>query len=124
MPMERDRYPADWEAVAFQVKAAANRHCQDCGRPCRRPDESWLDFALRVRTTRLSECPLVEEIAFYPVRFILTTAHLDQNPANNAPSNLKALCSGCHLRHDAPFRAANRMAKRERQGQLRLEVGV
>ena len=31
-------------------------------------------------------------------------AHLDQQPENNHPNNLKALCQKCHLKHDAPYR--------------------
>jgi hypothetical protein len=56
-------------------------------------------------------------------RFILTVAHMDQNPGNNAPENLAALCAPCHLKHDRPFRQFNRMAKRERRGQLNLFQG-
>lgn len=53
---------------------------------------------------------------------LLTVAHLDQNPRNNHPSNLKALCSVCHLNHDRPFRKANRKRKLERLGQLALRI--
>jgi 5-methylcytosine-specific restriction endonuclease McrA len=31
---------------------------------------------------------------------VLAAAHLDHNPTNNRPSNLKALCQRCHLLHD------------------------
>ncbi|MEM9670703.1 MAG: hypothetical protein AAF950_17445 [Pseudomonadota bacterium] len=31
---------------------------------------------------------------------MLATAHLDHDPGNNRPGNLKALCQRCHLRHD------------------------
>jgi hypothetical protein len=50
----------------------------------------------------------------------VTVAHLDQDPSNNDPDNLKALCSVCHLEHDRPFRVHNMMRKRERSGQLHL----
>ena len=33
----------------------------------------------------------------------LTLAHLDQNPNNNNPDNLKVLCSSHHIRFDQPF---------------------
>ncbi len=35
---------------------------------------------------------------------VLSVAHLDQYPENNAYSNLAALCQKCHLDHDEPFR--------------------
>lgn len=38
---------------------------------------------------------------------VLTVAHLDQNPANNDDSNLRALCQRCHNRVDQPHRQVN-----------------
>lgn len=40
-------------------------------------------------------------------KIVLTIAHLDQDPTNNADENLAALCQRCHNRHDAPHRAKN-----------------
>jgi 5-methylcytosine-specific restriction endonuclease McrA len=34
------------------------------------------------------------------VRIILTVAHLDHQPENCAPENLKAWCQRCHNRYD------------------------
>jgi hypothetical protein len=39
---------------------------------------------------------------------VLATAHLDHNPANNRPRNLKSLCQRCHLIHDRPPHLARR----------------
>ena len=33
---------------------------------------------------------------------VLATAHLDQDPGNNALRNLAALCQRCELAHDRP----------------------
>ena len=33
-------------------------------------------------------------------RVVLATAHLDHDPTNNRPGNLKALCQRCHMLHD------------------------
>lgn len=38
---------------------------------------------------------------------VLTIAHLDHDPTNNDPSNLRALCQRCHNRHDRAHRQAN-----------------
>lgn len=127
MPMERDRYPADWEAIALQVKEAADWKCQDCGRECRKSGESLYDFIERIQGCNHPSLDWVNQTAVsaicnHPQRWTLTVAHLDQDPGNNDPGNLRALCSGCHLRHDAPFRRANAYAKRERRGQLTLEA--
>lgn len=132
MPMDKSRYPRDWAAIALSIKTAADWTCQQCGRPCFKPGEDSFDFEERLQSSaewekwldQLLDEEITEEHGVVwvprPGRFILTVAHLDQNPANNAPSNLKALCSVCHLRHDAPFRKANSQAKRERQGQLNV----
>lgn len=132
MPMNRSLYPKNWNAIARQIKSAADWTCQNCDRPCRKPDEDWQSLALRAMSEGwgqdLWEEEEDEEFGFYEGnkfgRFVLTVAHLDHNPANNDPSNLKALCSVCHLRHDAPHHAnsrrANRKRKLEQAGQLRL----
>ncbi len=39
MPMEKNRYPADWKKIAFAVKQAAGWRCQQCGKQCRKPGE-------------------------------------------------------------------------------------
>jgi hypothetical protein len=39
---------------------------------------------------------------------VLTTAHLDHDPAHNDDANLAALCCRCHLEHDRPHHLANR----------------
>lgn len=118
MPMDRSRYPDNWEEIAFEVKSEANWMCADCGRPCRPPGQSWPEFAFYV-----AELGYWKDLD-HPQRFTLTVAHLDQNPSNNDPANLRSLCAGCHLRHDAPYREANRQAKRERAGQLPLLGGA
>lgn len=122
MPMDRSRYPQNWPEIAHQIKEAANWHCEDCNRPCRRPGESWIDFVMELlrsggtdgwyaQTCEEEEGVIVEKVQ----RFTLTVAHLNQDPGDNSPSNLRAFCSVCHLKHDAPFRQYNRMAKLERK---------
>ena len=100
MPMQRDLYPADWEDIAFNVKDSAGWRCEVCGKRCRASGEP---FDTHKRT--------------------LTVAHLDHNPANCAPGNLKAMCAPCHLAYDAPHHAQSARATRDaRMGQLRMEL--
>ena len=77
MLRRRALYPADWPEIAHAIKAAAHWTCRECGQVCYRPGE-------RVRDRRR----------------VLTVAHLDRDPAHNAPENLKALCVVCHLNYD------------------------
>ena len=98
MPMQIERYPEDWDAIAFVVKDAADWQCQECNMQCRRPGEP---FDTHRRT--------------------LTCAHIwPENHAPDAPVVcVAALCSRCHLRFDASRKAAQRR-QRARQHQLRL----
>jgi hypothetical protein len=45
-------------------------------------------------------------------KVVLTISHLDHNPQNNAPENLRALCQACHLSHDRHEHAENRRLRR------------
>lgn len=90
MPMERARYPAEWERIAFAVKERADWVCQKCGKQCRRPGEP---FDTHRRT--------------------LTVAHLNHVPEDVADDNLMALCAPCHLRYDAKHHAETRRERKE-----------
>jgi hypothetical protein len=55
------------------------------------------------------------EVPLYPQRFCLTVAHLDQDPGNNDPANLRALCApaicGTIVRTSPPMPTPNANAK-------------
>lgn len=57
-------------------------------------------------------------------RVVLSVAHLDQDPHNNAPANLLALCQRCHIVHDRGqhrrTRIAGDWARRVERGQMLL----
>jgi hypothetical protein len=40
MPMQRDLYPEDWEAIATRIKEAVEWTCEDCGKRCCRTGEA------------------------------------------------------------------------------------
>jgi hypothetical protein len=127
MPMEWERYATDWKLIAKQIKEDSDWQCHTCGKPCRKPKEKIKDFEARIGsawTKALVEIvcddALGVVVRYKPQRFLLTVAHLDQNPDNNDPKNLKALCAPCHLRYDTPFRGYNSRRKKERKGQLSL----
>ncbi len=86
MPIDRSRYPVNWREISWAVKEAADWTCQVCGQECARPGERVTDWSR-----------------------VLTVAHLDQNPANNDPANLAALCVRCHLAHDREFNRRKRL---------------
>lgn len=53
------------------------------------------------------------------LKVILTIAHLDHDPTNNDPGNLKALCQRCHNRYDRDHRNMTRKQNRLK-GQIKL----
>jgi hypothetical protein len=133
MPMNRDLYPSNWKDIALAVKQGVKWRCEHCDRPCRKPKEPWLAFCDRLlneedynwyaeTADEVSDDSGLSTLVERPQRFTLTVAHLDHNPANNEPSNLRALCSGCHLAYDAELHRRNatatRYRRREERGQL------
>ena len=137
MTWDRSLYPANWEQIAHGVKQQANWHCEECGRPCRKPGESLRAMKERVNwNSVLEECwPSFElewqkkEVfalyeVFKPTRFVLTVAHLNHRPEDVRRENLKALCSVFHLAYDntPSARFQKQQVKAERAGQMLLLV--
>lgn len=89
-PENRHRYPANWREIRTTILARAGNCCEG--------------------TPRYQGCMAANGWP-HPVtgsRVVLTIAHLDQQPENNDPSNLRALCQRCHLRFDQDWRRAQR----------------
>lgn len=102
MPVDWSDYPPDWKEIAHAKKESTGWRCEECGKQCRRPGEP---FDTHRRT--------------------LTVAHLNHDPMDCRPENLKALCAPCHLRYDAAHHADTRRAKRDSErGQEVMELGV
>jgi hypothetical protein len=120
-PEDRDRYPKDWNAISQRVRDEAGQMCEWCSVPngvlirrgvtedCRRV---WrLASASASENGRASgdgsEVPdsTPDTVSYgYPVRVVLTVAHLDHQPENVERWNLKALCQRCHNAYDAANR--------------------
>lgn len=107
MPMNRKLYPPNWKEITAKLKAAADYKCQECG-----AEAGTVVCFHRTDKKRFVGIDDEAELYFHgeeyeddAVLIQLGVAHLDQNPANNDPANLKVLCRGCHLRYDAPFHA-------------------
>lgn len=104
MPIRPERvalYGPDWPAITHAVKwLRAWGRCECDGR-CGRP-AGHLD--------RFGRCVNIHNQPAYGTgsNVILTTAHLNHNPADMRPSNLMAACNGCHLSYDKDHHAATR----------------
>ena len=141
MPMNRERYPENWEAISLAIRERAGWKCEICGAPngvtiCRNVHDPsvW-------RELTFGEC---EEWAadgwnsehwHRPIRVILTVHHVgvpypDGTPGDPhdkmdvRPENLQALCQRCHLYADLPLHIANahrtRRARKVEAGQMEL----
>ena len=80
MPMDRKRYPKNWNEIAFRVKDAADWKCQICGVQCYRPNEKVEDHGR-----------------------ILTVMHLNHTPEDCRPENLLAGCGNLNLLRNGKF---------------------
>ena len=56
------------------------------------------------------------------IRVVLTMAHLDHDPANNADDNLKMLCQWCHLNWDKLHHRETRCNRKDARRPLLTEV--
>lgn len=92
-PENRRRYPTDWQAVRASILDRAGDRCE--GSPA------------------YPDCRAANRMA-HPVTgstVVLTIAHLDHQPENNAPENLRAWCQRCHNTYDASMRIAGIRAR-------------
>lgn len=100
MPFEREKYPEDWEKLSQWVRfERAGGRCE--GSPA------------------FPYCRAVHGLP-HPATgsvVVLTVAHLDHDPGNSAPENLRAMCQRCHLTYDAELHARH-AAETRRQRQL------
>jgi hypothetical protein len=110
MPMQRDLYPSDWDEIARSIKEAAGWQCQECGKPCLGHPDCEEIAILGNRSER--------------AKVTLTVAHLNHQPADCHPENLRALCAPCHCRYDLrpASMAIKKRLKQERMGQLTLPL--
>lgn len=100
MPMDKKRYPKDWNAIALQIKSKAKWQCQRCGKQCLKPSDD---------TKHLSRSEWGKQT--------LTVHHINLTPEDCSPKNLIALCAPCHLKVHA-------LEKRpSAPGQLALDLG-
>lgn len=91
-PENRSRYPANWRDVRAAILERANNACE--GSPLY-PD---------CRAKNHQPHPVTGS------RVVLTVAHLDHQPENCDPANLKAWCQRCHLAYDHDHHQASRRA--------------
>jgi hypothetical protein len=109
-PENRWLYPIDWQQLSDAIRfERAGSRCEQCARPHLRliahlGDGRWWDRDLRCWRSARGKRIAVRRFDLSAVRMTyvaLACADLDQDPGNNSPANLSALCQRCHMLHDA-----------------------
>lgn len=118
MPIRKEmksKYPPrkEWLAIRTRILARAKNCCEFCGVHNHRL--GYRDEDGKFRAVMPMECEALALDGVKTLRIVLTVAHLDHDPTNNADNNLRALCQRCHLRYDAKehrYNAAETRGKR------------
>ena len=130
MPIDYRKYPPDWKTrIRPDILRRANNRCEMCGA------ENG-SYVMRPRIVTWRGNGLLDKrrgcvlMTFWPVRIVLTIAHMDHDVTNNDYSNLKALCQKCHLDLDrdqhrtnaAKTRTIKKKDKEQKNGQKFLNL--
>lgn len=111
-PQHRWLYPIDWQQLTNMIRfERAKGKCEQCSRPhgttvIHLGDGRWWDDDGQVwrdgrgQVVRKLEPPSLSDTALKTTLVYLATAHLDHDPTNSHPKNLKAFCQRCHIIHD------------------------
>jgi hypothetical protein len=133
----KSRYPANWLDIRAAILERAGNCCEQCKvanrtRICRGTGvdiDTYMTDEAEVFCANTGELFGQKRMSDYcvghMVDIVLTVSHTDHVIENCDPSNRRALCQRCHLRHDAPLHAANaRITRRARRavGDLFSEV--
>lgn len=117
------RYPKDWPQISKAIRERAWQKCEKCGAPngamirrgkttageavWRMASDSAYDDGVCAETGLLIPDTSEDTVSYgAAVKVILTVAHLDHQPENCDPENLRAWCQRCHNAYDAPMRRA------------------
>jgi 5-methylcytosine-specific restriction endonuclease McrA len=119
---DRSRYPKDWPQIRARVLERAENKCEQCKAPNRETVMRFINYPGWYATlegqvfgpdgeekgwVRGSESP-----DYYPVRIVITIAHLDHDPSSLDEDRMRAWCQRCHLKHDQKLHIENAKATR------------
>lgn len=132
----RQHYGAAWRETRALILRRARYACEHCGKPDRarvlaitgkrRDGSGYMLWRVRESSGRWitqSGWPATAAdlivLAEGPSRrgevgVVLTIAHLNHQPGDDRPENLKALCQWCHLHYDQVHHKQTRCARKDR----------
>lgn len=118
-PDQKGLYPPDWKQISDQRREQAGQKCERCKAPNGQVVARGQAFGRAAYMLERGETYDAETGEFIGmtrgsefngsafVKIVLTVAHLDHDPRNCAPDNLRAWCQRCHLSYDAKHHARN-----------------
>lgn len=116
MPINYSKYPKDWKAISAAIRFRSGGQCEcegECGLHKTNPGPR--------RCIERNGQPA----KWAKGKIVLTTAHLNHDPMDCRPENLKALCQRCHLRYDVDHHKKNSAAtRREKQLKVQPELSL
>jgi len=132
MPMDRSKYPANWDEIARSIKERAGWRCAACGLE----HDSYIvrDDVNPAKWRGAEDSDLIDE-SIRISHIVLTVHHIgvdkpDGAPGDpddkmdNRPENLVSLCQRCHLLADQLHHMAKASTTRVRKKhEQRLEAG-
>lgn len=91
-------YPKNWQQIRADILKRANNKCEFCGVENYRTGYRDKAGNFIISEGMQQEADSLDGERIFKI--VLTIAHLDHNPQNNDPENLRALCQKCHLNYD------------------------
>lgn len=126
MPIRDDMkplYPDDWPEISARIRhERAGDRCECDGRcGIDHQEENLVLLGADERRCHYRNGDMIPGNVNQS-RVVLTTAHLDHDPTNNADENLLAMCQRCHLWYDRAQHADTRVRTTDKKrGQERLD---
>lgn len=114
-PENRTRYPSDWADISRAIKERAGWRCEcegECGM------RTHVDLGGRCENRHRKPSVYTGSVV------ILTTAHLNHQPEDCRPENLRAMCQGCHLFYDREHHAQTARQTRDERRSLTQGPGL
>jgi len=113
-PENAKRYPKDWKRISTEIRERSGGRCEcegECG----------------LHRTHPGPRRCVERNGEFAKwangKVVLTVAHLNHQPEDCRPQNLKAMCQRCHLRYDQEHHQRNaRETRRSRKAVAELPL--
>ena len=111
MPCDYSKYPKDWKIISGQIRERSGGRCE-CEGECGLHNGQDMFEPVGHRCVERHG----EDAKFANGMVVLTVAHMNHQPMDCRPENLKAMCQRCHLRYDVDHHRETRRVGSAREG--------